>query len=124
VAAALIDLREDDGFREAVPPYVPPPKTGTAGTSTVPSLFEPGVRDRTFARAQDLEYDVSNGRVRGGIHFRSAVRDGVVIAKRTAYYVLAHEFRRTTDCRPGGDAGPPVTTSRDTGERCPATSHG
>jgi hypothetical protein len=65
---------------------------------TVPSLAFPGVRDRTFARTKDLEYDVSNGRIWGGIHFRSAVEAGATIAKRTANYVLAHEFRRTSSC--------------------------
>jgi hypothetical protein len=58
---------------------------------TVPSLT--GLGDRTFATPRALEYDVANARVWGGIHFRSAVEDGVVIAKKTADYVLAHHFR-------------------------------
>jgi hypothetical protein len=57
---------------------------------TVPSLT--GLGDRQFARVQDLEYDVINGRIWGGIHYRSAVEDGVTIAKKTAHHVLAHHF--------------------------------
>jgi PAP2 superfamily len=58
---------------------------------TVPSLT--GLGDRHFARAKDLEHDVSNARIWGGIHYRSAVEDGAVIAKKTAHHVLAHYFR-------------------------------
>jgi hypothetical protein len=62
---------------------------------TVPSLT--GLGDRHFARAKDLEYEVSNARIWGGIHFRSAVEDGVEIGKKTAHHVLAHHFRRSND---------------------------
>ena len=49
---------------------------------TIPSLT--GLGDRHFARAERLEYEVGNARIWGGIHFRSAVEDGVEIAKKTA----------------------------------------
>jgi len=62
---------------------------------TVPSLT--GLGDRHFARANDLEYEVSNARIWGGIHFRSAVEDGVEIGKKTAHHVLAHHFKRSND---------------------------
>lgn len=62
---------------------------------TVPSLT--GLGDRTFATTKELERDVSNGRIYGGIHFRSAVVDGARLAKRTAHYVLAHHFRALDD---------------------------
>ncbi len=62
---------------------------------TVPSLT--GLGDRHFPRAQDLEYEVSNARIWGGIHFRSAVEDGVEIGKKTAHHVLAHHFKRSND---------------------------
>ena len=42
---------------------------------------------------QDLEYEVGNARIWGGIHFRSAVEDGIKIGKKTADQVLAHHFR-------------------------------
>jgi hypothetical protein len=62
---------------------------------TVPSLT--GLGDRHFSRASDLEYEVSNARVWGGIHYRSAVEDGVEIGKKTANQVLAHHFKRSND---------------------------
>lgn len=58
---------------------------------TVPSLT--GLGDRHFDTVKDLESEVGNARVWGGIHFRSAVEDGSAIAKRTANYVLAHNFK-------------------------------
>jgi hypothetical protein len=42
---------------------------------------------------------VQNGRVWGGIHFRTAVEDGTAIAKRVASSVLSHDFRRTAGGR-------------------------
>ncbi len=57
---------------------------------TVPSLT--GLGDRHFATVADLRDEVSNARVWGGIHFRSAVKDGATIAKKVASYVLSHEF--------------------------------
>ncbi len=62
---------------------------------TVPSVT--GLGDREFARANDLEYEVGNARIWGGIHFRSAVEDGVEIGKKTAHHVLAHHFQRSHD---------------------------
>jgi hypothetical protein len=60
---------------------------------TVPSLT--GLGDRHFARVKDLQYEVGNARIWGGIHFRSAVERGVVIGKRTVHQVLAHNFKRS-----------------------------
>ena len=62
---------------------------------TIPSLT--GLGDRHYARAKDLEYEVGNARIWGGIHFRSAVEDGVEIGKKTAHHVLAHNFKRSND---------------------------
>jgi hypothetical protein len=61
---------------------------------TIPSLGG-GIADRHFDTPSELEYDVGNARIWGGIHFRSAVEDGVQIAKRTANYVLAHNFQQS-----------------------------
>jgi PAP2 superfamily len=61
---------------------------------TVPSLT--GLGDRHYARVTDLEYDVGNARIWGGIHYRSAVEDGIVIARKTANQVLAHNFHRSS----------------------------
>jgi hypothetical protein len=63
---------------------------------TIPSLGG-GIGDRHFGTPRELEYDVASARIWGGIHFRSAVEDGAQIAKRTAHYVLAHNFHRSND---------------------------
>ena len=60
---------------------------------TVPSLT--GLGDRRFARVDDLQYDVGNARIWGGIHYRSAIEDGVVIGKRTMNQVLAYNFQKS-----------------------------
>jgi hypothetical protein len=58
---------------------------------TVASLT--GLGDRHYARVTDLEYDVTNARIWGGIHNRTSVEDGATIGKKTAHHVLAHHFR-------------------------------
>ena len=63
---------------------------------TVPSLTDP-VFDRHFDRVRDLEFDVNNARIWGGIHFRSAVEDGVDIGTRVVRQVLHNNFDRTHD---------------------------
>ena len=60
---------------------------------TVPSLT--GLGDRHFDKVKDLEEDVNNGRIWGGIHYRSSVEDGSEIGKKTADQVLAHNFQRS-----------------------------
>ena len=60
---------------------------------TVPSLT--GLGDRHYDTVRDLTYEVGNARIWGGIHFRSAVTDGVRVAERTARVVLAHHFGRS-----------------------------
>ena len=62
---------------------------------TIPSLT--GLGDRHYERAEDLEYDVSNARIWGGIHYRFSVDDGVEIAKKTANQVLSHHFKQSND---------------------------
>lgn len=53
---------------------------------TMPSVT--GGAARHFATRQDLTLEVGNARIWGGIHFRSAVDDGLAIGQRTARYVL------------------------------------
>jgi hypothetical protein len=62
---------------------------------TIPSLT--GLGDRFYPRADDLAYDVGNARIWGGIHYRTAVEDGIEIAKNTANQVLAHNFKPSND---------------------------
>jgi PAP2 superfamily len=59
---------------------------------TVPSLT--GLGDRYYATARDLETEVSNARIWGGIHYRSAVEDGITIGKKTVDQVLSHHFQQ------------------------------
>ncbi len=59
---------------------------------TIPSLT--GLGDRHFDRLSDLQYEVSNARIWGGIHYRTSIEDGIKIAKKTANQVLAHHFQR------------------------------
>jgi hypothetical protein len=62
---------------------------------TIPSVT--GLGDRHYRTVDDLELEIANARVWGGIHFRSAVADGLKIAHRVARQVLAHNFRKTHD---------------------------
>lgn len=62
---------------------------------TVPSLT--GLGDRHFATVGQLEREVGNARVWGGIHFRSAVEDGSRLGYRVAREVLRHHFHRVAD---------------------------
>jgi hypothetical protein len=60
---------------------------------TVPSLT--GLGDRHFDTVWDLEYEVGNARIWGGIHYRSSVEDGLMIGRRVTRQVLDHHFQRT-----------------------------
>jgi hypothetical protein len=60
---------------------------------TVPSLT--GLGARYFDQTQDLEYEVMNARIWGGIHYRTAVEDGSQVGKRVADWILAHNFQYT-----------------------------
>jgi len=60
---------------------------------TIPSLT--GLGDRHFATVSDLEYEVTNARVWGGIHFRTAIEDGSRLGAKVAHQMLAHNFHRT-----------------------------
>src|SRR5262249_25126004 len=60
---------------------------------TIPSLT--GLGDRHFTTVKDLEDDVSDARIWGGIHYRSSVEDGATISMKTADQVLAHHFHRS-----------------------------
>src|SRR5262249_38586492 len=62
---------------------------------SIPSLT--GLGARHFDSVEDLETEVTSARIWGGIHFRSAVEDGVNIARKVAHEVLAHHFRATND---------------------------
>jgi len=60
---------------------------------TIPSLT--GLGNRHYDTPEQLEEEVTNARIWGGIHFRTAVEDGTKIAKHTAHEVLTHNFRQT-----------------------------
>ncbi|HET9419669.1 MAG TPA: vanadium-dependent haloperoxidase [Nocardioides sp.] len=60
---------------------------------TIPSLT--GLGDRHFDTVKELATEVGNARIWGGIHFRTAVEDGIRIARKTAAEVLDDNFERT-----------------------------
>ena len=60
---------------------------------TVPSLT--GLGDRHYATVKELQDEVGDARIWGGIHYRSAVKDGIAIGKQVTNYVLANHFHRT-----------------------------
>jgi hypothetical protein len=59
---------------------------------TIPSLT--GLGDRHFDTVGDLEYEVTNARVWGGIHYRTAIEDGSRLGTKVAHQMLAHHFHR------------------------------
>jgi hypothetical protein len=59
---------------------------------TVPSLT--GLGDRYYATTADLQYDVGNARIWGGIHYRFSVQDGIKIGTEVVDEVLDHNFKR------------------------------
>ncbi len=59
---------------------------------TVPSLT--GLGDRHYPRPKDLQYDVGNARIWGGIHYRTAIDDAIVIGNKTVKQVLRHHFQK------------------------------
>jgi hypothetical protein len=59
---------------------------------TMPSLT--GLGSRHFATVRDLTREVGEARIWGGIHFRSAVEDGLRMARQTAAEVLDDNFER------------------------------
>jgi hypothetical protein len=60
---------------------------------TIPSLT--GLGDRHFDRVSDLEYEVTNARIWGGIHYRTSVEVGTQIGNKVEHQVLAHHFHRS-----------------------------
>jgi hypothetical protein len=62
---------------------------------TVPSIT--GLGDRHYDSIQDLAYEVGNARIWGGIHYRTAVKDGIQLGMKVADQVLAHHFHRASE---------------------------
>ena len=60
---------------------------------TVPSLT--GLGDRTYKTVRELEKEVGNARIWGGIHYRSSVDVGVTIGRQVAHQVVAEHFQPT-----------------------------
>jgi hypothetical protein len=50
---------------------------------------------RHFATVRDMQDEVGDARIWGGIHYRSAVKDGIAIGKQVVDHVLANHFHRT-----------------------------
>jgi hypothetical protein len=60
---------------------------------TIPSLT--GLGDRHFDRVSELEYEVKNARIWGGIHYLTSTEVGSEIGKKVEHQVLAHHFHRS-----------------------------
>lgn len=58
---------------------------------TVPSLT--GLGDRTFTTVRELEKEVGNARIWGGIHYRFSVDAGITIGRKVARSVVEEHFR-------------------------------
>jgi hypothetical protein len=56
-----------------------------------------GLGDRRFDDEEELQDGVTNARVWGGIHFRSAIEDCTELGLKVTDYVLAHNFREAHD---------------------------
>jgi hypothetical protein len=68
---------------------------GTARINfTVPSLT--GLGDRTFAKPVDLQNEVGNARIWGGIHYRTSVNHAIVMGRHVLNWVLDHHFQPTS----------------------------
>jgi hypothetical protein len=59
---------------------------------TVPSIT--GLGDRYYATTDDLQSEVQNARIWGGIHYRFSVNDGALISRKVVDQVLDHNFKR------------------------------
>ena len=59
---------------------------------TVPSLT--GLGDRHYDTVKELAYEVGNARIWGGIHFRTAVEDGITLGMKVVHQVLGHHFQK------------------------------
>jgi hypothetical protein len=70
--------------------FGPAPTGGFAVSSGAPSPTEGGTR--RYAGFEELAAEVSNSRVRGGVHFRSGAIDGAALGRRIAEAILAHAF--------------------------------
>jgi len=60
--------------------------------SMVAGLTKPTFR---YRKTGDFVKDVNNARVYGGMHYRSSVKDGSLLGKRVAKYIVSNYFRRT-----------------------------
>jgi len=63
-------------------------------TINLTSLSVPGVAvtTHTFTKTQDMLKEVIVGRIYGGMHYRTSVEDGIVMADRVAHWVRKHYF--------------------------------
>jgi PAP2 superfamily len=80
------------GFAHAVEAFFGTKKVDLTLTSTsVPAAVPYAYRQ--FSSTQDIVKDVIEGRIFGGMHYRTSGVHGTVIAKQVAHYVAKHHFR-------------------------------
>jgi hypothetical protein len=63
---------------------------GQLGTGDLPARRSP--LEPLAKVTSPVAYDVGNARIWGGIHYRSAVEDGIQLGMKVADQVLAHHF--------------------------------
>ena len=66
---------------------------------TLTSTSVPGVPlvQHSFSNIHEIVADVINGRVYGGVHYRTSVEEGAAIGRKVAEWVAKHYFRRQED---------------------------
>ena len=66
---------------------------------TLTSTSVPGVplAKHSFSNIHEIVADVINGRVYGGVHYRTSVEEGAAIGRKVAEWVSRHYFKRLED---------------------------
>lgn len=76
---------------EAVAAFVGSKKFPLTLQAEVPELVR---KSRSYRNLQELQREIGNARVWGGLHWRQAIRDGEQIGEAVARHVARHSFRR------------------------------
>ena len=64
---------------------------------TLTSTSSPAMPSHHFTNTRDIVKDVINGRIYGGMHYRTSGEDGAAIGRSVARYIARHYFRMIGD---------------------------